>query len=77
MKNTNSTRPRFTLPGTGTAALTGESSERSMFETVTTGISRISRHSAQDEPTTATIAKRFSAMGKSGRNVLNCAEYRF
>src|SRR5262245_17464313 len=31
----------------------------SMFETVTTGISG---HSAQDEPTAATIAKRFSAL---------------
>src|SRR5262245_33677155 len=34
----------------------------SMFETVTTGISG---HSAQDEPTAATIAKRFSAMALS------------
>ena len=31
----------------------------SVFETVTTGISG---HSAQDEPTAATIAKRFSAL---------------
>src|SRR5262245_29257811 len=34
----------------------------SVFETVTTGISG---HSAQDEPTAATIAKRFSALALS------------
>src|SRR5213594_3078362 len=37
---------------------------RSMFETVTTGISG---HTAQAEPTAATIVKRFSALAQSGQ----------